>query len=134
MTAHGSEEIAVAALQKGAASYVPKRNLARDLVETVQSVLTVTQTNRDQQRIMSCLDVTSEFRFLLTRRSLSHSAIHRSPARPDDADEADRQERPDPHRHRLARGRLVNALEHGNLELRHPTLRDHGETAARVCV
>ena len=29
MTAFGSEEIAIQALQKGAASYVPKRNLAQ---------------------------------------------------------------------------------------------------------
>src|SRR5581483_8250139 len=38
MTAHGSEEVAVQALQKGAASYVPKRNLAQDLEETIVSV------------------------------------------------------------------------------------------------
>src|SRR5262249_5253837 len=31
MTAHGSEDIAAQALQLGAAGYVPKRNLARDL-------------------------------------------------------------------------------------------------------
>ncbi|HZZ81812.1 MAG TPA: response regulator [Gemmataceae bacterium] len=64
MTAHGSEEIAVAALQKGASSYVPKRNLARDLVATVQSVLSVTQTNRDQQFVLSCLE-SSDHRFVL---------------------------------------------------------------------
>ena len=34
MTAHGSEDIAIQALQKGAASYVPKKSLARDLAET----------------------------------------------------------------------------------------------------
>src|SRR5262245_24318377 len=33
MTNFGSEEIAIQALKKGAASYVPKRNLARDLAE-----------------------------------------------------------------------------------------------------
>src|SRR5229473_2959611 len=43
MTAHGSEELAVQALQKGAASYVPKRNLARDLPDTVESVLGVSK-------------------------------------------------------------------------------------------
>src|SRR5258708_1674282 len=41
MTAHGSEEIAVEALKKGAASYVPKRNLAEDLSETIDNVLAV---------------------------------------------------------------------------------------------
>ena len=65
MTAHGSEEIAVAALQKGAASYVPKRNLARDLVPTVENVLSVTQTNRNQQQVLDCLE-RSEYRFALS--------------------------------------------------------------------
>lgn len=41
MTAHGSEEIAVKALQSGAASYVPKRELARKLARTVFDVLSV---------------------------------------------------------------------------------------------
>jgi CheY-like chemotaxis protein len=41
MTAHGSEDIAVRALQRGAASYVPKRDLARSLAETVASILSV---------------------------------------------------------------------------------------------
>lgn len=39
MTAHGSEDVAVRALQRGAASYVPKRDLARSLAETVRSIL-----------------------------------------------------------------------------------------------
>jgi CheY-like chemotaxis protein len=41
MTAHGSEDIAVRALQRGAASYVPKRDLARSLSDTVRSILSV---------------------------------------------------------------------------------------------
>ena len=41
MTAYGSEEIAIQALQKGAASYVPKRNLAQDLAETTENVLSL---------------------------------------------------------------------------------------------
>ena len=41
MTAHGSEDIAVRALQRGAASYVPKRDLARALADTVRSILSV---------------------------------------------------------------------------------------------
>src|SRR5882762_8543578 len=39
MTSQGSEEIAVEALQKGAASYVPKRALASELLEIVDRVL-----------------------------------------------------------------------------------------------
>jgi CheY-like chemotaxis protein/anti-sigma regulatory factor (Ser/Thr protein kinase) len=62
MTAHGSEELAMQALQKGAASYVPKQNLARDLLETVEDVLRLTSAERGQQRLMSCLArVESEF-------------------------------------------------------------------------
>src|SRR5262249_3592266 len=38
MTAHGSEDIAIQALQKGAASYVPKKSLARDLAETLEQI------------------------------------------------------------------------------------------------
>ncbi len=39
MTALGGEEIAAQALLKGAASYVPKRNLPRDIVDTLRGVL-----------------------------------------------------------------------------------------------
>ena len=39
MTAHGSEEIALQALRQGAASYVPKRRLARELLATIDQVL-----------------------------------------------------------------------------------------------
>lgn len=39
MTAHGSEEIALNALRQGAASYVPKRRLARELLAVIDQVL-----------------------------------------------------------------------------------------------
>jgi DNA-binding response OmpR family regulator len=51
MTAHGSEETALAALQAGAASYVPKRFLARDLLETVDSVLAVACFDEQQRKL-----------------------------------------------------------------------------------
>jgi len=64
MTAFGSEEIAIQALQKGAASYVPKRNLAQDLAETVENVLSLATANKNQQRLLECLTQTEE-QFLL---------------------------------------------------------------------
>ena len=70
MTAHGSEEIAATALRKGAASYVPKRNLARDLPSTVANVLEVSQASRDQRLVLQWLEV-AEFRFVLGN-NLSH--------------------------------------------------------------
>jgi response regulator RpfG family c-di-GMP phosphodiesterase len=65
MTAHGSEEIAGTALQKGASSYVPKKNLARDLIHTVESVLAVSRTSRNLQQVMDCLTETESHFVLL---------------------------------------------------------------------
>lgn len=56
MTADGSEEIAVQALQKGAASYVPKRHLEGDLVRTLRSLLDAARIDRDQQRLLECVE------------------------------------------------------------------------------
>jgi len=55
MTAKGSEEIAALALQQGAASYVPKRRLAEDLVETVERVLKTSRENRVHVQLMHYL-------------------------------------------------------------------------------
>jgi len=52
MTAHGSEETAMLALRKGATNYVPKRNLARELVATVKSVLEIAGPDRGQQQLL----------------------------------------------------------------------------------
>jgi CheY-like chemotaxis protein len=54
-TAHGSEEVAIKALQAGAASYVPKKNLERDLSATVEQVLVAAQFNRRRQRFLECV-------------------------------------------------------------------------------
>ena len=64
MTAHGSEDTAVQALRRGAASYVPKPNLARDLLETVEDVLAVARGGANQQRLLECLS-TLESHFIL---------------------------------------------------------------------
>jgi CheY-like chemotaxis protein/anti-sigma regulatory factor (Ser/Thr protein kinase) len=52
MTSQGSEEIAVQALQKGAASYVPKRSLANDLLEVIDRVLTAAHDVRGRARLI----------------------------------------------------------------------------------
>ena len=64
MTAKGSEEIAVQALNAGAASYVAKRALAPDLVETVEQILAVSREERGHARLMHRLDH-SEHHFVL---------------------------------------------------------------------
>jgi CheY-like chemotaxis protein/anti-sigma regulatory factor (Ser/Thr protein kinase) len=55
MTAHGSEDLAIQALRHGAASYVPKKSLARDLEDTLDSVLAASQSNRREQLVLDCL-------------------------------------------------------------------------------
>jgi CheY-like chemotaxis protein len=62
MTAHGSEDIAIQALQKGAASYVPKRSLKEDLIFTLESVLAVADVEHRRRKIMAGLE-SSELRF-----------------------------------------------------------------------
>jgi CheY-like chemotaxis protein/anti-sigma regulatory factor (Ser/Thr protein kinase) len=51
ITAFGSEELAVAALQAGASSYVPKRNLHRDLRPALELVLDAAESQRERVRL-----------------------------------------------------------------------------------
>jgi CheY-like chemotaxis protein len=55
MTAHGNEDVAIKALQKGAASYVPKKSMARDLDETIEQVYAAAKSGQSQRRILDCL-------------------------------------------------------------------------------
>ena len=115
MTALGSEEIAVEALQKGAASYVPKRNLRNDIADTLDNVIAVAQAGRDQQRVLDCLTQT-ELHFVLENDpALAPPLIGLL------EEQAARLEVCD--RHDLMRvgvalhEALLNAIHHGNLEL-----------------
>ncbi|MGE0320661.1 MAG: response regulator [Polyangiaceae bacterium] len=58
MTAHGSESVAVQALRMGATSYVPKRDLARELASTIRDVLELTRPARDQRRVLDYITET----------------------------------------------------------------------------
>jgi DNA-binding NtrC family response regulator len=66
MTASGSEQMAVEALQEGAASYVPKRVLARRLGETVARVLDASRKERTHSEVGKRL-VSQEFTFVRCR-------------------------------------------------------------------
>ncbi|HID74557.1 MAG TPA: response regulator [Planctomycetaceae bacterium] len=55
MTSQGSEETVLEALRRGAASYVTKRTLDRDLVATVRKVLAVSHGQRTRRRLMGSL-------------------------------------------------------------------------------
>ena len=56
MTAFGSEEAAMRALRAGAANYIPKRDLARDLVETVRRILCISTVHRHRRQLLRCLN------------------------------------------------------------------------------
>jgi len=64
MTAYGSETLALEALEQGAASYVPKSQLADKLLGTVEEVLSLAHAGRSHEQLMSCLTRT-EFTFSL---------------------------------------------------------------------
>jgi len=55
MTAHGSEAMALEALDRGAASYVPKSQLADKLMSTVEEVLALARANRSHEQLLGCL-------------------------------------------------------------------------------
>lgn len=115
MTAKGSEEIAVKALEKGAASYVAKRRLQQDLMEIVQQVIDNSDENRLQSRLMHRMS-RNEFSFVLNNDlTLVHSLVRylqytlRCVRLADEVD-------------RLRVGiaveeALLNALYHGNLDV-----------------
>jgi CheY-like chemotaxis protein len=53
MTAYGSEDSAMSALQAGASHYVPKKNLIKDLVDTVREVLSVIERDRTREKLLA---------------------------------------------------------------------------------
>lgn len=56
MTAAGSEKIAVEAIDKGAASYVPKTELSVDLVATVHRILAQSTRRRGRRRLLNYMN------------------------------------------------------------------------------
>jgi DNA-binding NtrC family response regulator len=55
MTAAGNEEIAAEALAKGAASYVPKRELAADLANIVHRLLGLASEKQQKRRLLNSM-------------------------------------------------------------------------------
>ncbi len=55
-TAHGSEQLAIDALRRGAASYVPKSEVGAKLKDTVQQVLGVACADRRSDRLIQFLE------------------------------------------------------------------------------
>ena len=64
ITAYGSEELAIQALEHGASSYVPKSQLAARLHDAVDQVLALVRAERSYERLGAAIDLV-EFRFTL---------------------------------------------------------------------
>ena len=83
MTAKGSEELAIQALEAGAAGYVPKRRLLQDLGPTVERVLANTYIERQQSRVTQRLTqqdsvfvVENDINLLLSLSSHLRDIVH----------------------------------------------------------
>jgi CheY-like chemotaxis protein len=55
MTGHGSEDLAVEALHRGAATYVPKPQIGERLLDSVEEALSMSRADRTHDRLISCL-------------------------------------------------------------------------------
>jgi len=129
MTAHGSEDVAMKALRRGAVSYVPKRKLAKELAATVATVLEMTRVNRFPQRFIDCSTESEngvQSRFVLDNDVQSINALlgylEANLIRKKLWDETGLMQI-----QVALREALVNAIFHGNLELS-SDLKDQGET------
>lgn len=114
-TSQGSEEIAAEALQKGASSYVPKRDMMSNLVPTVRQVLSVVHAAQTV-RALARLTVETSIELRLGNDETLVPALIARLEQPlvelDLFDEGDRMQ--------IAMAldeALINAMVHGNLEV-----------------
>lgn len=116
MTAHGNEETAVNALRIGAANYVPKKYLVRDLEQTIDNVISVVMTKRAELQLLECLSYIEQ-RFVLAnditsiRPLIQHIQSQLRQMQIFDDNDIVRIST-------ALQEAVVNAIEHGNLELR----------------
>jgi len=117
ITSRGSEQIAVQALECGAASYVPKARLADDLVPVVNRVLMASRTRALEESVKECL-VTTDTHFELT--SDPELVVAASDVLAEMLQTAWRYPSREVLRVRMTlEETLVNAIYHGNLEMDH---------------
>lgn len=131
MTAVGTEETAVQALKRGAASYVTKRRLAQDLLETVRMVLQAADDERNISRLLVHRTQQVEFKFVLENELplLAASVTHMQQTMRAMGlfDESERL------RIGIALEEvLLNAMFHGNLELSSSLREDEKSTYHEV--
>ncbi|MCG8650672.1 MAG: response regulator [Pirellulales bacterium] len=114
-TSQGSEEIAAEALQKGASSYVPKRDMMSTLIPTIQQVLAVVEADQSVREISKLVTGSSLELCLTNDQSLVPNVIARLEQPLIEFEVFDEGERM-----QVAMAldeALINAMVHGNLEV-----------------
>jgi CheY-like chemotaxis protein len=115
MTAFGSEQAAIQALRTGAANYLPKKDLARDLVDMVRQVLDVFTVDRRRRRLLQCVERRESVFEIGNEPELISPLVQLLQEEIDGLGVLDRPARI---RIRVAlQEALTNALYHGNLEV-----------------
>lgn len=124
MTADGTEDIAVEALRKGASSYIPKRRLERDLIETIGDIARMLESRRARSNVMDALTIAdTTFVFGNDHDFVSSLVAHlESELKTVNYDD-------DTGLFRIVlalKEAIINAIDHGNLEL-DSAMRDDGD-------
>lgn len=128
MTAYGSEEIAVNALQAGAVSYVAKKNLKQDLAEAVESVLATVAARDERQKLQNVFSSqvsTFEVGYEEGSQAALINHLQEDLKRISFGDPGDIM-----HVGMALTEALANAIDHGNLEL-DSTLREETNSSYR---
>ena len=115
ITGKGSEQLAVEALEAGAASYVPKSALAGSLLETVEQVLAIAGHDQSKDRLMK-FTTNTRYQFSLNNdQTLIGPLIDFVGSAMESFNLGDKAEQ----RHVAVaiEEALINAIFHGNLEL-----------------
>jgi CheY-like chemotaxis protein len=116
MTAYGSGEIAMEALQRGAASYIPKRLIREHMGDTLEQILELTRDRRERERLLVSL-VESDLRYVMS------TDLSLVPPMVNHVTQIIKARVPDLRANDLMRmglalqEALLNALYHGNLEV-----------------
>lgn len=124
MTADGSEDLAVDALRLGAANYIPKRLLERDLISIIDGIGTMLQSRKSRTSILSALTHSEATYTFGNHREFATSLVSQFES---DLRNLNYDDETGMFRITTALGEaILNAIEHGNLEL-DSDLRDNGD-------
>lgn len=115
MTGEGSEAVALAALDRGAASYIPKDLLADRFISTITQVLETCRAERGQKKVSQCVFDSRLSMQLENDPEIVRSVVSYFTQIMEDMSFGDKAERV--HVAVALEEALLNAMLHGNLEL-----------------